>query len=72
MSFHFIPHLPTLVAMVVKFFMCMRMSKIFISLSILICYYLFILINNQGKQHKIKKKLNIHCYSYQVKSDYVM
>ena len=34
-------------------------------------YYLFIFINNQGKQHKMIKKLNTHLYRVN-KQDYHM
>ena len=48
MSFQLIPHLPSLVAMVAKSFMCERkVSNLFYYF--LLCF----IINNQGKQHKM-------------------
>ena len=60
MSFHLVPLLPMLVAMVTKFFMCEG------KVSNLIYFYfviLFFFINNQGKQHKmlIKRPVVAEC-----------
>ena len=51
MSFHLVLHMPRLVAMVAKIFMCER------KVSMLIYYFLLcIFIDNQGKQRKMVKK----------------
>ena len=59
MSFHLVPHLPRLVAMVAKFFMCERKVSnmiyyFFVILIILdISVISVISINNQDKQQKM-------------------
>ena len=47
--------------MVAKFCMCKRTVRNFIS---------FLFINNQGKQHNITKKYNVHRFSYKVKKQF--
>ena len=79
MIFHLVPHLPWLLAMVAKFFM--RKWWLY-DIMILLWYYdsiyfnisviFSIFIDNQGKHGKMQKKFNIHCYSYQVKSNYII
>ena len=53
MSFHLVPHLPRLVAMVTKFFMCDRKVSNLIYYFLVICIFIF--INNHGEEQKMQK-----------------
>ena len=54
MSFLLVPHLPRLVAMLVKFFMCEGTVSNLIYY-FLVLFYLFIFISSHGKQPKMLK-----------------
>ena len=59
MSFHLVLHMPSLVAMVAKFFMCERKVSNLMYYSLAILFYFIIFINNHGKQYKMLKKLPV-------------
>ena len=58
MSFHLLhsSHLPRLVAIVAKFFICEIKVSNFIYLLVILSFSLNISINNQGRQHQMLKK----------------
>ena len=76
MSFHFVPHLPRLDAMVAKFLRVKESERFYLLVFFLLFFsfnlytFFFIFINSIGKQRKMPKKSNIHCYSYEVKSNF--
>ena len=70
MSFDLVPHLPKLIAIVAK--NCVKESEqfyLFIFI-LLLFFFISIFINIQSKQHKMLKKLNMHCYSYKAKKQF--